>query len=339
MLSFRLWTIFYVFALSAAAMATFGALGIFVAAIVLGFWAWIYNGPEPTSCLQWAILFFLIVTALVLLLPAVQVARESSRSGTCINNLKNIALATIAHEAAHGHFPAAHTVDAKNQPLHSWRVLLLPRLERQDIFETVKFDEPWDSLSNRKWSTVALDHYQCPSEGSTAAITSYFAIVGPQTAWPPTGDRKMSGLTDGPEQTILLIEARGRNTQWAEPKDLTYAEAVDLLSKPIEPEEAHHRDNGFFYKPSLGRSVAFADGHVALIQCPIDRKLAEALLTVAGGEKINLSTIRSITEPQLDYSKCYGVVLFIILSLLPAMWVRPRTRDSAVAEARSGRRE
>jgi hypothetical protein len=55
MLSFRLWTIFYVFALLAAAMATLGARGIFVAVTVLGFWAWISNGPEPSSCLRWVI--------------------------------------------------------------------------------------------------------------------------------------------------------------------------------------------------------------------------------------------------------------------------------------------
>ena len=101
-------------------------------------------------------------------------------------------------------------------------------------------------------------------------------------------------------------------------------EAVDLLSKPIQPDEAHYKNNGFFYKPTIGRSVAFADGRVVLIHGPIDRQLAEALLTVAGGEKIGASTIKKITEPQLDYSKCYGVVLFIILSLLPAAWMRPR---------------
>lgn len=56
-MSFRLWTIFYVFALLGAAMATFGAYGIFVSALVIGFWAWIYSGPKPESCLRWAILF------------------------------------------------------------------------------------------------------------------------------------------------------------------------------------------------------------------------------------------------------------------------------------------
>jgi hypothetical protein len=71
---------------------------------------------------------------------------------------------------------------------------------------------------------------------------------------------------------------------------------------------------------------------VALIHCPIDRQLAEALLTVAGGDKIDVKTIKRITRPQLDYAKCYGIVLFIILSLLPAVWVRPRKRGSAVAE-------
>jgi hypothetical protein len=333
MSSFRLRTIFYVFALMASAMATFGIAGILGAGVVLAFWAWVFTPSKPLTWLEWLVLLLVLGLVGALLLPAFQGVREYHGSPyVCLNNLKHVALATIAYEVAHGQFPAVHTVDANNQPLHSWRVLLLPRLEMQAVFALVKFDEPWDSPGNRRWSSVANDRYQCPSEGSTAAITSYFAIVGPQTAWPPTGDRKISDLTDGPEQTILFIEARGRNTQWAEPKDLTFAEAVDLLTRPLGPDEAHHKDNSFFYKPIIGRSVAFADGRVALLHCPIDRQLAEALLTVAGGDKIDVDTIKRITEPQLDYARCYGVVLFIVLSLLPAAWVRPRKRGSAVAE-------
>ena len=66
----------------------------------------------------------------------------------CKNNIKQIALALLMYEQAHGSFPPAYTADADGTPLHSWRVLILPYIEQQRLYDQYDFDEPWDGPNN-----------------------------------------------------------------------------------------------------------------------------------------------------------------------------------------------
>ena len=61
-------------------------------------------------------------------------------------------------------------------PLHSWRVLILPYIEQQELYKQFRLDEPWDSTHNialldrmpatyappgRKKSLLAPNHTIC----------------------------------------------------------------------------------------------------------------------------------------------------------------------------------
>jgi Protein of unknown function (DUF1559) len=131
-MSFRLWTIFYVFALVAAAMATFGPLGLVAAGAVTTFWIAIYSKNGPKTITQWIIVVTVLLILLALVLPPVETARESARQDQCMNNLRNLTLALIAHESRHGTLPPAFVADNQRTPMLSWRALLLQRIERQD---------------------------------------------------------------------------------------------------------------------------------------------------------------------------------------------------------------
>lgn len=78
-----------------------------------------------------AILGFLIG----MLLPAVGTPRTVSHSSTCLNNIRQIALAMLNYENANGHFPPAYIADENGKPMHSWRVLILPYLEQEALYK------------------------------------------------------------------------------------------------------------------------------------------------------------------------------------------------------------
>jgi prepilin-type N-terminal cleavage/methylation domain-containing protein len=96
-----------------------------------------------------------IIGALIaLLLPAVQSAREAARRTQCVNNIKQVALATLNYESSHGMLPAAgdfappatslyftfHArIDLRSGNGHSWLTKILPHLEQQALFSQFDF--------------------------------------------------------------------------------------------------------------------------------------------------------------------------------------------------------
>lgn len=71
---------------------------------------------------------------LFLLLPAIQAARESARSNSCRQSLRQLGLAALQYEGANGHFPAAST-DGLTLSQHA---RLLPYLEQQALWDQIK---------------------------------------------------------------------------------------------------------------------------------------------------------------------------------------------------------
>jgi prepilin-type processing-associated H-X9-DG protein len=288
MLSFRLWTIFYVFALSAAAMATFGPWGgIFAAIILLGFWAWVFSERPPRpSAIATLVYVFIIVILIGMLLPAMSSARDSARRIQCMDHLKQIVLGLHIYHDVNKRFPSAYVSDATGKPMHSWRVLILPYMEEQALYRKYNFNEPWDGPNNSKLASQVPEVYRCPANVSNKTgnvETNYFAVVAPETGW----GKSLGQFTDGASKTIMLIEATGLNINWMEPRDVSLDEALELLT--TRPRSGHlHVEHGFltttYYETSY-RNVAYSDGHVEYIRQLKDKDIAKALLTAAGGER------------------------------------------------------
>jgi prepilin-type N-terminal cleavage/methylation domain-containing protein/prepilin-type processing-associated H-X9-DG protein len=111
-----------------------------------------------------------IISVLVsLLLPAVQMARESARKVTCQNNMKQIGLALNNHADVYGMFPPARVT----LPLPQFRIpygvehscwpFVLPFLEQQALFDQYRFDRNWYDLANQAVVAKQIAGLQCPS--------------------------------------------------------------------------------------------------------------------------------------------------------------------------------
>ena len=120
----------------------------------------------------------LVVIAIVgvlvaLLLPATQAAREAARLSQCQNNLRQVALATLAHHDAHQLFPPARVepnpfgrrsqICGGSHP--TWMARILPYIEEQAAFSEWDMYEDYGSEAEDVRNGVVVS-YLCPSRHS-----------------------------------------------------------------------------------------------------------------------------------------------------------------------------
>jgi len=217
-----------------------------------------------------------------LLLPAVQSAREAARRSSCMNNLKQIAIAFHNYHDVYKSFPPAYIPDENGQPKHSWRVLILPFLEQAALYQRYNFDEPWNSPNNQAVTNVRIPVFCCPSSvpGPPSQLeTNYMVITGPGTVFDGGKACSFSDILDGTSNTLLVVEVCGTGVNWAEPKDLD----ASKLSFPLGTGGGSSPDS---LHPG-GLLVVLCDGAVHFLRDDISPQTFNALLTKAGAEVID----------------------------------------------------
>ena len=195
----------------------------------------------------------------------------------CVCQMRPFVQAMQLYEQHHGHLPPAYEI--RNGHKHSWRVLLLPYLNRKDLYDAYQFDESWDSPSNQLIASADLAYsFQCPSAQSQPGECNYFVVKGSDTPFFRDHTINSQQITDGPGNTILLVEAVGTGIHWMEPRDLSF----DDLSDAFKPEagvaiSSYHGG---------GANVVFADARTAFANEGISPTVLKALFTHAGGETL-----------------------------------------------------
>jgi hypothetical protein len=140
-------------------------------------------------------------------------------------NLRRIALAIGDYvDANDGQMPPPFTFDVSGNRLHSWRSLILPYLDLDDLYAVIDFNQAWDTPVNRAATAAIPGVFQSP--GTASCHTRYLAIVGQDTLWPPSGRRRLSDVTSGTSRTIAVVEAPASECHWMEPRDI----GIDALA-------------------------------------------------------------------------------------------------------------
>jgi prepilin-type N-terminal cleavage/methylation domain-containing protein/prepilin-type processing-associated H-X9-DG protein len=277
-----------------------------------------------------------------LLLPAIQKVRAASDRVKCLNNLKQIGLALQGYHDAQGCFPPAIKNDSVDEPgaatiLVGWIPHILPFIELGNLYQQydfrVRFDNP---VNDSGVNQTRIGLLICPASpiqrlaANNRAITDYVAACGLRRYFPanpfldpnppldPTffgvlgqnASRKISEITDGTSNTVMVAEDAGRteiwqmgthvgpapNTSadwgdhaaWSDPQTLLLINGFNpVTNSQPGPCAVNCTNYGEVYSfHQGGANVLCADGSVRLLRASLDLNIMVALITRKGGEVI-----------------------------------------------------
>jgi len=267
-----------------------GWAGFFISACVallLGSLELLYQKRIKTGCALGGLTLLVIIMAGILI-PATRAVPGAARRSACFNHLRMLALACHDYELVHGTLPPPYTVDENGKPLHSWRVLILPFLEENELYKKLDLTKPWDHPDNIKYADQMPSIFRCPSfrvsrdtKREANVTTTYVAIVGEGTVWDPKSEGvSFDKITDGTNQTLLIVEAAPRPVHWMAPQDIRREEVDALKGDELKSLISSHHQGGF--------NACFADASGHFIPDTIRVEQLKALMTIAGGETIDL---------------------------------------------------
>jgi prepilin-type N-terminal cleavage/methylation domain-containing protein/prepilin-type processing-associated H-X9-DG protein len=261
----------------------------------------------------------IIGTLVTLVLPAVQMARESARRAQCQSNLRQLGIAMALHANARGAFPVG-CIGYRPEPPEqlprswSWNVQLLPFLERPALAESFDLSIPSAKPPNKAPAATIVAEFLCPSTTETdlrnpiglwkgCAFTDYAGIYGVEglgrnradgdTSIQTVSDESLGicvyeepvapkRVLDGLAKTASIAETEVRReteSEWVSGQNIF---AHDEAT-PINTRRQTGNEVGSPHPG--GASVVFCDAHVEFVAESIEQDVLNAMLTRAGGER------------------------------------------------------
>lgn len=233
----------------------------------------------------------------IFIAPAVQTGGASPRL-ECLNNMRQVGLALHSYHAEHGSFPPAYVADDQGRPLYSWRVLLLPYLERGTIYGDFHLNETWDSPHNRELIKGMPSCFRCPTDPrKDSYFVNFVAVTGSGTVFDGSKACRLSDITDGADKTILLVESADSDIVWSEPRDLLLVTLNLRINADRNGFSSKHGSHGagptiwnLWLAPSpvpSGANAILCNGHGRFLPNTVPPEKLRALITINAGELLS----------------------------------------------------
>ncbi len=189
------------------------------------------------TLIELLVVIAIIAVLIALLLPAVQAAREAARRAQCVNNLKQLGLASHNYLSTYNAYPASALVNAPYESSTGWSVSwgdsILPQIEQTAMYNSLNFNLLMTDGPNTTAGYSLIAGFICPSETLTArpaspwaplnyagnvggpgAISQWSGVIVPGTFWPNTyynnsnnqGAVGTQSISDGTSNTAMWSE-------------------------------------------------------------------------------------------------------------------------------------
>jgi hypothetical protein len=202
---------------------------------------------------------------------AVVSLQEAGATAVTANNFRHIALGMAAFSRTTGAFPAHAIYSRDRKPLLSWRVTILPHIGENDLYSSIRRNEPWDSEHNKQFWGKMPKVYEMPDLPAEKGMTAVQVFTGPNTMFNATMfGQPPEGIKDGQSQTILIVEARDA-VNWMEPKDIALTE-----------QDWGNLRSRLGSRNSKGTLAALCDTQIRFVKPTVSNATLRAAITPAG---------------------------------------------------------
>ncbi|NUQ62511.1 MAG: DUF1559 domain-containing protein [Pirellulales bacterium] len=338
---FALSSMFAGFLLLALSFSVFGVFGVAVGPALLGIVVYVRSAKSPGQALgrlALASLGLLLLSCLIVPAVAAVAVRAEVRRSLCGLYLHQIHGALCNYRDSYVRLPPVEQRDSSGKPMHSWRVLVLPFVDEENLYRQYDFSEPWDGPKNRNLAgspgtaPSAPFLYQCPSAGAAfpPSTTSYLAVVGPDGDWL---DQDVPGPRENP---VRVIEVYNSDTTWMERRDISLEELCrpSSGSKSVSISSNHQEPSGFFHDAQpMGAQAVFADGSVRLIPSGVSADVLRAAL--AGDRKKQTELVPNDTR-KVNWPNCASLASLVTVFLLTLVWPRRKASRTTTEERSKG---
>ena len=310
--------LFYATALIASGLAVHPTT-LFFSILVLSFWLLVFSDRKPQKL---KVVHVILVSAalwgvLVVFLPMVQVSRAQITRVSCENNMRQIMIALHNYDSVHQHLPPAQIIDeATGKPIHSWRVLILPYIEGQAIFDQYDFDEPWNGLNNSKLAHPMPSVFACPYHYGGNGMTTYKLVSDTGAAFDGDKTTRLADIDDGLSTTIALVEDIKNPVNWMKPDDVDIETAIKILTQ----EQTHHVQEETFRRLIFGTHCYTLDGAVGSLDPNSIAKRELRSWTSLDYGKGEFSITSADTRFETKWGAYLGLVIYIVLAIVPAFF-------------------